>query len=183
MSTTGEMQVIGKIGTAFGVKGWVKITSFTDSPEDIFKYSPWTLSTNQGAKAVDVVNWRIMSKGLVAQLAGCHDRDQALALRHVEISVALEQFEDLDDGDYYWKDLLDCRVMNLQKQDLGVVSKFMETGANDVLVLDLDEHSVPLKNSKGKKLTERLIPYVYEHVILEVDLDQKQIVVDWPSDF
>ncbi len=183
MSSAEKLQIVGKITTAFGVKGWVRVYSFTDNAEDIFKYSPWKINSRDGWKTVKVISWRSMSKGLVAQIEGCDDRDAAFALRQTDIGVELEQFKKLEDGDYYWKDLMGCRLENLQQQDLGVVTKFMETGANDVLVVDIDEQAIELKNSKGKQLKERLVPYLYDHVIIRVELESKKIIVDWPSDF
>lgn len=183
MSAADEMQIIGKITTAFGVHGWVKIYSFTENPEDIFSYHPWYLKTIRGWETCQVQDWRSQSKGLVARLDNCKDRDKALELRQVEIAVKLEQFKELEVGDYYWKDLLGCRVSNLQQEDFGVLTKFMETGANDVMLVSIDDQAVGLKNSKGKPLKERLVPYILDQVVIKVELDKKQIIVDWPSDF
>ena len=74
----------------------------------------------------------------------------------------------LEKGEYYWNDLMGHKVINQQKEHLGVVQTFLETGANDVLVV------------KGDK--EYLIPFI-PHVILNVDMAKKEIEVDWDKDF
>ncbi len=178
-----NLAVVGKITTAFGIQGWVKIYSFTDNPEDIFSYTPWNIKTAQGWKQISVKKWKVHSKSLVALLEGYDDRDAALALGQTVIQVSKAQFKPLAGDDFYWKDLQGCRVVNQQQENLGIVESLMETGANDVLVLKIDEGSVPLHSDKGKPLKERLVPYVVDEIIQNVDIANKQIVVEWPSDF
>ncbi len=175
--------VVGKITTAFGIQGWVKIYSFTDNPEDIFSYTPWSVKTARGVKMIKVSKWKIQSKGLVAKLEGCNDRDSALAYGQNEIRIKKSQFQPLQDNEFYWKDLQGCRVINQQQENLGIVQSLMETGANDVLVVKIDHEAVPLQSDKGKDEKQRLIPYVPDEVIQTVDIANKQIVVEWPSDF
>ncbi len=183
MNTDTEFVVIGKITTAFGVKGWVRIYSFTESPVDIFSYKPWFIKSNHDWQQINVVKWKNQSKGLVAQLDICDDRDSALSLRQVDIFVPAEKIQGLKEGEYYWRDLIGCRVINQQNEDLGIVTKLMETGANEVLVLDIDDLAVGLSLSKGEAVKERLIPYVPDEVILTVDIKKKLITVEWPGDF
>jgi 16S rRNA processing protein RimM len=111
------------------------------------------------------------------------DRNSAEALRKAQIAIRSEQLDVLDEGEFYWRDLMGCRVVNLAGEDLGRVSKLMETGANDVLVLSIDAQAVPLLNTKGIPLRERLVPYIPKQVVRDVDLTGKVIRVDWPSDF
>lgn len=183
MNDNTEYVVMGKITTAFGIQGWVRIHSFTDSPADIFEYKPWYIKSNQGWQQSKVLKWKNQSKGLVALLENCDDRDKALALRQAEIAVPADAIQTQHEGEHLWRDLIGCRVVNQQKEDLGLVTKMMETGANDVLVLDIDEQALALKSPKGEALKERLVPYVPDEVILEVDVDNKLITVEWPGDF
>ncbi len=183
MNNRAEHVVMGKITTAFGIQGWVRIYSYTDKPSDIFDYKPWLINSKRGWQQIKVLKWKNQSKGLVALLENCDDRDKALALRQVEIAVPAEAIQTQHEGEHLWRDLIGCRVINQQKQDLGLVTKMMETGANDVLVLDIDERALVLKTSKGEALKERLVPYVPKEVILKVDVDNKLITVEWPGDF
>ncbi len=162
---------IGEISGVHGVKGWVKIYSETAPKEKIFEYAPWLI---KGHTDTQVLRWQKNGKGLIAQLQGIEDRDQAVALIGSVIEVGVDQFETLDDGDYYWFQLQGLRVQSLyegKRQDLGTVVKLMETGANDVLVVHSDQGQ------------ERLIPWTPGQHVLRVDLDAGEIEVDWDPDF
>jgi 16S rRNA processing protein RimM len=169
---------VGRITAAYGVKGWVKIHSQTEPPENIFDYQPWQLKTRHGVKPITLVEWKPHGKGYVAQLKGIDDRNQAEALCPVGIAVDKSVFPALDADDYYWHQLEGCRVFSLynnKRLDFGKVKRIMPTGANDVLVVVGDEGSIDRN--------ERLIPYVLGQFIQEVDIDNNIITVDWDPDF
>ncbi len=151
------------------MRGWVRIYSFTQPRENILTYQPWHLKQGGGWRAMMLAEGRRHGKGVVARLEDCDDRDQALALVGTEIAIRREQLPDAGPGQYYWSDLQGMRVCDRAGEPLGVVDYLIETGANDVLVV------------KGDR--ERLIPFVLEQVILEVDLDRGEIRVDWDRDF
>lgn len=169
---------VGRITTVFGVKGWVKIHSDTEPRENIFSYSPWWIKTKHGVKAVEVVDGRPHGNTLVAQIKGIDDRDAAREICQVDVSVERNQLVELDAGEFYWHQLVGLVVVTDfggQKQRLGTVSRMMETGANDVLVIQGDENSIDQK--------ERLVPYVPEQFVKSIDLDQSEIIVDWDPEF
>lgn len=165
----GDMVPVGRITGAMGIKGWIKLRSDTQPFEHILSYSPWYLQTDDGWVAREVCEGRLQPKGLVVRLQGCEDRDAALELRGTLIAVRRDQLEPLDEGQYYWADLMGLRVLNLQGVLLGKVLDLLETGSNDVLVVDGDR--------------ERLIPFIRQQVIQKVDLAAGQIWVDWDADF
>jgi len=164
---------LGTIGAPYGVKGWVKVNSYAEPLDNIFNYDPWYLRREDDQtgqyREVHLENAREHGKGLVAKLPGCDDRDAAVLLRGLEIVVRRDQLPPAEEGEYYWIDLIGLRVETLDGTDLGVVDHLLATGANDVLVV------------KGER--ERLIPYVLEHIVQEVDLDKGLIRVDWDADF
>lgn len=163
---------LGHINGAFGVHGWVKVYSQTRPMEDILKYRQWQLEMRPGSgirTTVKVLEGRRQGKGIVARISGCSDRDQAAAMRGISISVAATELEALEDGEYYWRDLIGLTVRNLQDVELGRVSSLLETGNNDVLVV------------KGDR--ERLIPYLPGNSVLEIDLATGRMQVDWDADF
>lgn len=160
---------LGKINGLYGIHGWVKVFSYTDPLTNIFNYSTWQLCQQGRWQTVTVYEGQVQGKGLIARLAGCHTRDEAACFLGAEIAVDRAQLPPLMEGEYYWADLLGLKVFNQQGVFLGEVDYLLETGANDVLVL------------KGE--SERLIPFVLEHVILAVDLTQKILQVDWDEDF
>ncbi|MBD3666409.1 MAG: ribosome maturation factor RimM, partial [Kangiella sp.] len=156
---------------ASGIKGWVKVYSYTDPKENILNYSPWYLKLDGQWQKVSIINGREQGKTVVAQLEGCNDRNTAESYRGVEIAIEESQLPQLENGEYYWRDLIGLTVVNLAGEELGTVKKMMETGANDVLVV------------KTTSKEELLIPYVPEYSVMKVDLDSKQITVDWELDY
>ena len=171
-----ELILVGKIGAPYGVKGWFKINAFTEDPEGIFEYSPWLVSLNGQQQTVKVAEWRRHNKGLVAKFEHVDNRNDAEAWLHGEISVSADQLPELEDNDFYWRELKGMQVVALNGYDLGTVSGLMETGSNDVLVVDANR-----KDAFGK--TERLIPFIQDEVIIAVNKEENTIKVDWDPGF
>ena len=168
--------VLGKVGAVYGIKGWLKIHSFTGEADAILDYFPWSLKLGNNTQTVEITDWRKHNKGLIVKVAKVDDRDQAQALVGSEILVSEATLPDLPQGDFYWRDLIGMSVMTTKGYDLGVVSDMMETGANDVLVVKAN-----LNDGFSKK--ERLIPYLFEEVVESVSIENKQICVDWDPGF
>ena len=167
-----EFIPVGKIAGAFGVKGWVKVFSFTEPRKNILSYSPLFILSNGVWVEVEVSGGRQQGKGVVMGLVDITDRDQVLALIGAELAIKKTQLKSLTKNDFYWSDLIGLSVINLQDQVLGQVDHLLETGAHDVLVV---------QDKEQKK--ERLIPYVMDEIVELVDLDNKFIRVDWESDY
>ncbi len=201
---TAEKIILGRITGVYGVKGWVKIFSYTDPMESIVDFSPWYIRAenkkNSPWTRVKLKAGKRHAKTVVAKLEHCNDRDQAMAYIGTEISIEPQQLEALKGKDeYYWRDLLGLRVINQQHIELGVVKSLLETGANDVLVVAA-EAKVPNK-AEGSEVDgsaaeghetedravvetkEHLIPWVMGSAIIAVDLKQGIIEVDWDADF
>jgi 16S rRNA processing protein RimM len=172
--TSGDdrLVVVGQIAGVYGVRGWVKIRSFTVPQENLFKYQPWTLRASAPAvpASIKILQWREQGKGLIAQLDGYGDRDQAALLNGTEILVPRSVLPKAGKGEYYWSDLIGLRVVNREEIELGVVDHLLETGANDVLVV------------KGAE-KEHLVPWVPGPYILDVNLAEGVIRVDWDAEF
>jgi 16S rRNA processing protein RimM len=184
-----EKIVVGRITGVYGVKGWVKIFSYTDPMESIVDYNPWFIRAENRKNApwiqIKLKSGKRHAKTVVAKLEHCNDRDAAQAYIGNEIAIELQQLEALKQKDeYYWRDLLGSRVINQQGIELGIVKDLMETGANDVLVVvPRDAENFRDDDGTTKKKQERLIPWTMNHAIIAVDLEQKVIEVDWDSDF
>jgi 16S rRNA processing protein RimM len=171
-----ELILVGKIGAPYGIKGWFKINTYTEVPEGIFEYSPWFVTINGQQQNVKVAEWRRHNKGLIAKFDKVDDRNQAEAWLHAEIFVSADQLPELEGDDFYWRDLKGMQVNASNGYNLGTVSGLMETGSNDVLVVDANRN-----DAFGK--TERLIPFIQDEVIIKVDKDQNTITVDWDPGF
>ncbi len=160
---------VGKISGVFGIKGWVKVFSFTDPRENILTYSPWLLKKGDQTKAVNVVDGQLQGKTIVAQLSDVNDRDQAESLMGWDIFITREQLPKAAKGEYYWSQLVGLNVETIDGVQLGVVDSLLETGANDVIIV------------QGER--ERAIPFLQGQTIIDVDLDTGKIIVDWDPEF
>jgi len=162
--------LMGRIHGAFGVRGELKLESFSDPPEAILRYRPLLLRTAQGGeRELEGVRGRQTAKGIVLRVPGIEDRDAAEALRGAELHVPRTALPPPAPGEYYWVDLEGLRVVNTRGADFGVVSHLFSTGANDVLV------------ARGER--ERMIPFVQPDYIVAVDFEAGQVTVDWDADF
>ncbi|GAB6141368.1 ribosome maturation factor RimM [Methylosoma difficile] len=164
-----ELISVGKISGVFGVKGWIKVYSFTDIRESILEYSPWLLMKAGNNKTIEVADAAIQGKALIAQLKGINDRTTAEALVGWEIFIRPEQLPELSEGEYYWSDLIGLNVETQEGVALGMVDGLLETGANDVMMV------------KGEK--DRAIPFLQGQTILSIDLTARKMIVDWDPEF
>jgi len=172
METSEEFVPVGKVSGAFGVQGWMKIFSFTEPRNNILKYSPLYISRKGEWVEVKVSGGRLQGKGVVMGLENITDRDQVLALIGSELAIKKTQLKPAGKDEFYWSDLIGLTVVNLDEQVLGQVDSLLETGANDILVVQ----------DKQQKI-ERLIPFVMEEVVKLVNLDKQLIQVDWELDY
>ncbi|MDD5631537.1 MAG: ribosome maturation factor RimM [Methylococcales bacterium] len=168
MSKQEEINV-GKISGVFGVKGWIKVFSFTDRKENILGYSPWLLKKGADSKIVAVIDGKLQGKAIVAQLDGINDRDKAASLMGWDIFITPDQLPKTEKDEYYWSDLIGLAVETNLGAQLGVVESLLETGANDVVIV------------KGER--ERVIPFLQGQTIISIDLAAGKMVVDWDPDF
>ncbi|GLS82525.1 ribosome maturation factor RimM [Paraferrimonas haliotis] len=171
-----EMVVLGKLGSVYGVKGWLRVNSFTDVAEGIFDYDPWYLKVRGKWQQIEIAQWRSHAKGPVALLSTVDDREAAQQLVNCEIGVKAEQLEELPEDEFYWRDIIGCEVINTKGYHMGAVDDILETGSNDVLKVKANK-----KDAFGQK--ERLIPFVTDQFIINVNLESRQITVDWEPDF
>jgi 16S rRNA processing protein RimM len=172
MATSEEFIPVGKISGAFGVKGWVKVYSFTEPRANILQYSPLFLSRQGEWVEIKLSGGHVQGKGLVMGIANVTERDQVQPLIGAELAIRKDQLEPAADDEFYWADLIGLRVENLEGEALGQVDHLLETGANDVLVVKADDQD-----------QDRLIPFVLDEVVKQVDLEQQLIQVDWGKDY
>ncbi len=166
--------LLGKVGAPHGVRGWVWIYPSTDPLDSILDYRNWQLGRGENWKNFQVLQARPQGKAIVAQLADEHgqafsDRDQAEAVKNLDIGVWRSEMPSLPKGEYYWIDLIGLEVVTTSGESFGKVDSLMETGSNNVLVI------------KGER--EILVPFLFDQVVKDVDLEQAVITVDWDPDF
>jgi len=175
-SATDETLVVGKITGSYGIKGWVKIQTYTETPENFAGFGAWYLVRRDGLEPVALDRLKPHGRGIVAHIKDVDDRTLAETYRGLEIAVPKSALPPLPEGDYYWRDLQGLQVWCRQGESkdkvlLGVVDYLIETGANDVLVVKACEGSIDKR--------ERLIPYLPGNTVTRVDLEEAVIEVDW----
>jgi len=160
---------IGKVSGVFGVKGWIKVFSFTDDRENILGFSPWLLRKGEDSRLIKVIDGLLQGKAVIARLDGINDRDQAAGLMGWDIFISPEQLPKAAEGEYYWSELIGLNVETIEGVSLGVVDSLLETGANDVVIV------------RGER--ERGIPFLQGQTIINIDLENGKMIVDWDPEF
>jgi 16S rRNA processing protein RimM len=161
-----DLVVMGQVIAPFGIKGWLRIRSFTDEINALAEYSHWWLQLASGWKMYRLADSEVGNKGMTALLDTVADRSAAEVLRGAQIAVSRSALPQLAEDEFYWADLIGFSVETQQHAKLGVLESLLETGAADVLVV------------KGE--TQHLIPAA---LLIEVDLSGKCITVDWGLDY
>lgn len=161
--------IIGKLAGVYGIKGWLKVISYTEPLENILNYKPLFIQQNNQWREVKLMQGKRHGKGLIVQLAGFETPESARILVGTEIAISRQQLPALAKGEYYWTDLEGLTVINQTNITLGKVTQVMATGANDVLVV------------QGEK--RHLIPFLTAQTVVSVDLEKQIINVDWDADF
>ena len=176
-TTANALVTVGRITSVYGVRGWVKVHSFTEPMENILQFSRWQLQGPDGkaAQLVEIDEGKRHGKGLVVHIKGVDDRDLAAQYCQRDIAVSGSELPQLEDGEYYWHQLQGLQVVSQyegQEYRFGQVQRMMETGANDVMVV-----------RGGEDGRERLIPYLPGEYITDVDLSAGVITVSWDPEF
>lgn len=174
-SKSDELVTVGRITSVYGVRGWVKVQSYTEPMDNILQFPDWWLQKPNGWEPLQIDAGKRHGKGLIVHIKGIDDRDLAAGFCQRDIAVRRELMPTLDEGEFYWHQLEGLRVISHfggAEHDLGTVVRMMETGANDVMVV-----------RGGKDGRERLIPYLPGEFITDIDLDAGVITVDWDPEF
>mgnify|MGYP000938033713 CR=1 FL=1 len=170
MKETERRILLGRVVGAFGVRGELKLESWTEPRTAIFNYQPWTLRSPSGQEStLTGVRGRETGKNIVAVFPGVEDRNAVDALIGTEISVPRSALPPPNADEYYWVDLEGLQVRTVEGVLLGRVSHLFSTGSNDVLSIQGDR--------------ERMVPFVQPDFVKSVDFEANLIVVDWDPEF
>lgn len=161
--------VVGRITGPFGVRGWVRVNSYTEPRDNLLRYGPWRLTQGSQVSLRRVLEGHAQGEAIVARLEGCDDREAAQALKGAEVAVDRGAFAAPGPAEFFWADLQGMQVRTADGVDLGRVDHLFETGANDVMVVMGDRR--------------RLIPFVYGGVVQAVDMERRLITVEWDPGF
>tara|TARA_B110000196_G_C20903115_1_gene546872 strand:+ start:80 stop:583 length:504 start_codon:yes stop_codon:yes gene_type:complete len=164
-----DFVVMGRIGGSFGIKGWLKLQVFSEEIDTLGKYKNWYLSNDEkNWKLTKVEQYKISTNKVSVKFYDVDDRTTSDPYKGYLVGVPRDSLPKLKENEYYWNDLIGYKVINLQDILLGQVDTFLETGANDVIVVE------------GSK--QRLIPYT-PSTIIKIDKKQQKIAVDWDENF
>ena len=176
MSQTDEYILLGKISGVHGIKGWVKVFSYTSPRVKITEYSQWYVKgkKDQSWKTQKLIEGKEQGKNIIAKLDNINYRDEAEALVGTEIAIHKDQLEVLAENEYFWRDLIGLSVVTVEGEKLGNIDWLFDTGSNDVIII---------KDTEGVEVKEHLLPFVFGDVIKSVDLETSVMVVDWDAEF
>ena len=164
--------IIGQVGGLYGIKGWLKISSFTRPCENIFSYSPWLLLMNDTWHEISFDEFQKRGERFLVKFLGIDNPDDANQYVNSNIAITEKQLPRLKEGEYYWRDLIALNVINQDGILLGRISEIIETGANDVFVII----------NEDKERQKILIPSVMGVYIRKIDLTTQTMNVDWVVD-
>jgi len=176
MSQSEDYILLGKISGVHGIKGWVKVFSYTSPRVKITEYSQWYVKNkkDQSWSCRKLIEGKEQGKNIIARLDDVNYRDQAQALIGTDIAIHKDQLEVLAENEYFWRDLIGLSVETIEGEKLGVIDWLFDTGSNDVIII---------KDSAGEEPKEHLLPFVFDDVIKSVNLEKSLMVVDWDPNF
>ena len=158
-----KVVVVGKVGKTYGVKGWLKIHSFTDPASNILNYKDWLITLDHQWQTINLEAVKQHGTAIIAKFTDCDTPEIARRYTNHEIAIYRSEFPELEAEEYYWADLIGLTVIDETGTELGIVTDIMATGSNDILIV------------KGKK--HHFIPYIQKDFICKIDLANKQIHV------
>jgi 16S rRNA processing protein RimM len=159
---------LGKVAGTFGVRGWVKVNSYTDPPDNILEYEELLIGSPQGWTKVELEDGRITGKGVLAKLKGVETPEDARLKVGAELGVRRSEMPPPAPGEFYWSDLEGLEAESVSGERLGKIDHFRSTPAGTLIVI------------RGER--EIWVPFVKER-IAKVDLEAGRIVLDWSSDW
>jgi 16S rRNA processing protein RimM len=157
--------IIGRFGKIHGVKGWIRVISFTELQKDIIELQPWLIKKHESLQVVNIEESRILNDKILVKIKDINDCETARMYTNIDIIIEREQLPPLPAKQYYWADLEGLTVIDQSDKQLGIVDRLFATGSNDVIVV----------KNRDKEI---LIPYL-KNVIVKIDLENKLIKVDY----
>lgn len=158
-----DLITVGKVTGHYGVKGWLKVYSYTQPMENIANYKTWIV----GGETIKGIKAKKHGKTVVVYFKGLDNREKSQAFVGKEVQIYSEELSALGGDEFYWRQLIGLSVVNTKGEALGVIDSLFETGANDVMVV------------RGESGEDVLIPFILDQYVKSVDLDCKSMLVDW----
>lgn len=173
-----NLLLVGKFGGVYGIRGWLKVRAYTEPLNNLLNYATHYVKRNGVWQVCQLTAGRNHGKGLIVHVKGVDNNDTAQTYSHCDIAIPATDLPPLPKNEFYWRQLIGLQVIsttNHHRTPLGRVQYLMETGANDVLVVKGDQSSIDQR--------ERLIPYLPQQFIGNIDLTVGTIEIDWDPSF
>ncbi len=170
-----DLVTVGHITGAHGILGWVRIRPYSEDAETLLTAKEWWLD-KPSLHTVNVLRTRVHGDEVLARLSTVQSREEAEAAKGTQIQVSRSLFPELDEGEFYWVDLIGLKVVNSGGDSLGVVYDLMDNGVHQILRVEAEK-----ADDSGKR-REILIPFV-DKFVGEIDMKTGKITVDWESDY
>ena len=159
-----EFILVASVGKPVGLKGWAKVNSFTRPPENLFNFKNFFLDVDGDKENINIDKFSKSGKNYILKVESLDSIEEIERLKNKEIFIKSEDLPKLKENEFYWKDLIGMEVRQIDGTVIGVVVEIIETGSDDVLVVE--------KNNK-----KELIPFNFGEIIKEVS--DNSITVDW----
>ena len=159
-----DLLKVGVITTTHGVRGEVKVYPTTDEPERFLDLEYVLLDTGKELRRLDIKNVRFFKNLVILKFDGIDNINDIEKYKGRDLWIPREEAQELDEDEYYIADLLGMKVLLEDGSEFGTLKNVMETGANDVYIIDSNEHG------------EVLLPAIKE-CILDVDLEKNTMTV------
>ena len=159
-----EFILVASVGKPVGLKGWAKVNSFTRPPENLFNFKNFFLEVDGDKENINIDKFSKSGKNYILKVESLDSIEEIERLKNKEIFIKSKDLPKLKDNEFYWKDLIGMEVRQIDGTVIGVVVEIIETGSDDVLVVE--------KNNK-----KELIPFNFGEIIKEVS--DNSIIVDW----
>ncbi|SNX55539.1 ribosome maturation factor RimM [Thermoanaerobacterium sp. RBIITD] len=154
---------VGKITSAYGVNGEVKVFPLTDHLDRFYDLDYVYIFDKTGKTSLNIETVRFIKNLVIVKFKEINDRNEAERLKGKLIKITRDNAVKLDDDEYFIKDLLNMRVYTDDQKELGILKDVLKTGANDVYVVKTDDRDI-------------LIPAIKD-VIKKVDIKERKMTV------
>ncbi|QJC28362.1 ribosome maturation factor RimM [Enterobacteriaceae endosymbiont of Plateumaris braccata] len=169
--------ILGQFGSVYGIKGYIKLFSYTSNKQNIFIYKNLFIINNK-SEIFPIIfkKWIFNNNCYIVKINNFNERNDLIKLVNNKIYILyndLIKYKNIDE--YYWNDIIGCKIININNyKNLGVVKDIISTGSNDVLIIE----SIIMSKDK-KNIKKQLIPFIENQVIKNIDLIKNIIEVDW----
>ena len=162
--------LIGKITSAQGLKGLVNIMSFAQNPTDIMQYEQLLDKNGEEFSKMEIVGG-VKGKNkdvITVKIDGVNDRTQAEKMRNIELFIDESELDELEEGEFYYSDLVGLDVLDSKKTKIGIVKNADDYGAGGILEIEFED-----KNKEMFSITNQIFP--------EVEIEQNYLVLNIPE--